>query len=307
MQAANPPSSPIAYVPIAYVKGRYLPLAEASLSIEERGFRFGDGVFETLRVAHGIPLFLEEHLARLHDGLATLRIPPPAEPETLEHICHRLIQQNAMAEGVLRLSVSRGIGSRGYLPSLLPATSPPTVVAEVSALPPTLTAPLRIIVSNWRKPSPHALPVQHKLMQGLNSTLARMEAADAGADEALLLNDAGECCEFSSSNLFWLRGSTLYTPAPECGLLMGITRQRLMVQWPSPVIETRIKPDDLCHADAVIATNSISGAQAVTHLLPCPLHPQPHEWPGSTALAVEANRLLEADEAEYVRNSRESG
>lgn len=263
------------------MKGHFVPADTASVSVEERGFRFGDGVFETPRIYKGIPLFFALHENRLRQGLEAIRIPSPRE--NLQETCRELLRRNATDEGVLRISISRGIGSRGYLPAV---TDPPTVVIETLPLPPPVTRPLTLHVSRWRKSAVDTLPVRFKLAQGLNSILARMEAQEHQCDEALLLNAAGHICEAGSANIFWSRDGVLYTPDLACGLLDGITRRLLCNAWPQPVSEGFFTLDALKEADSVILTNSIAGAQAVASLTP-----QKFNWK-SDILASQASALL---------------
>lgn len=272
-----------------YLKGQYIDQDDAMLHVSERAVRFGDGVFETIRVAESTPLFIEMHLERLQSGLNALRIPSPKVD--IQQICDELIARNQLTDGTLRLSVSRGIGSKGYLPT---GNATPTVIIETLLPTERSSHPLTAWVSMLTKPSPSALPVQAKLSQGVNSTLARMEAVDNGCDEALMLNIHDIVCEFSSANIFWLKNDTLYTPSLNCGVLAGITRERLLSLWGTPVIEAQAELPDLLSADAIIATNATNGAQAVKHLLP---HDKSFE---STELSLKVNSLFNEQQAEYI-------
>ena len=187
------------------VNGRLVDAAEAVISIEDRGFRYGDGVFETIAVHGGVPYQFEWHMARLASGLQAVKISFPTE--SLRDHCRQLLKKNALADGILRIQVTRGAGSRGYLPE----TADATFAMETMALPPLPPKPVSLWQSTYRKISEHALPVRYKLCQGLNSTLARMEAAEHHCFDALLLNERGHPCETSSANLFWFKNATLYT------------------------------------------------------------------------------------------------
>lgn len=264
-----------------YIKGEWVKESEARISIDERGFRFGDGVFETIRVRDSIARHLALHLQRLAEGLQAIRIAEPAE--NLTEISTEILRRNAVTEGVLRISVSRGIGSRGYLPTV---SAPPTVVMETLPLPVIQTQPLTLWLSSLPKINA-GLPVQYKLMQGLNSTLARMEAADHGCDEALMLNSSGNICEASSASIFWRDAQgIIHTPALECGVLAGISRQILLERWQDKVQQRHYPLDALRHAHSVMITNAITGPRAVTALHPGDMH-----WP-DTSLAEEARLLF---------------
>lgn len=264
-----------------YIKGQWVEESAATLHVAERACRFGDGVFESVRVHGGALCHLPRHLARLERGRIALRIAPAAED--ISALCHEILTRNAIREGILRISLSRGIGSRGYLPRV---NTPPTLVLELMTTPLMQPQAIRLWLSDIHKIPPTALPVQHKLMQGVNSTLARMEAADHGAEEALMLNMQGEICEASSGNIFWYDAEgTLHTPALECGVLAGICREILLEQWQGKVQQGRYPLDALRHARSVMIGNAITGPRAITHLAPQGWH-----WP-DTSLADTAEEL----------------
>src|SRR4051812_49078958 len=116
----------------AYVKNKFFPKDQACISIEERGFKFGDGVFETIRISDSIPYQWDLHLARLKEGIDALKI--PADLANLYALSLELIRKNNVKEGLLRISVSRGIGSNGYLPTTDNAGST-TLVIETQDFP----------------------------------------------------------------------------------------------------------------------------------------------------------------------------
>ena len=264
-----------------YVKGEWVEESAARIAISERGFRFGDGAFETILVKNNIAQHLALHLQRLSDGLNAIRIKEPVE--NIADLCAEIIRLNAIKNGVLRISVSRGIGSRGYLPTV---TAAPTVVIETLPLPLANAQPLMLWLSTSRKTSADTLPVQHKLMQGLNSTLARMEAADHGCDEALMLNIKGEICEASSGNIFWRDAQgIIHTPALDCGILAGISRHLLLEKWGAKVKQGHYPLEALRDAKSVFITNAITGPQAISLLQPTDI-----KWT-DFSLAEEAYRL----------------
>jgi branched-subunit amino acid aminotransferase/4-amino-4-deoxychorismate lyase len=231
-----------------YVKDNFFTEDEATISIKERGFRFGDGVFETIRVEKGISYQLESHLKRLNDGLKTLKIELDKDIEALSK---ELIEKNTLTSGILRISVSRGIGSKGYLPR----TSEATMIIETSELSPCPSAPVDLWFSSWQKPSIQSLPVNSKLMQGVNSTLARMEAEENNCFEAIQLNNEKYISECSSSNIFWIKDEVLYTPELECGLVAGTTRDAIIRLSPYKVKQGQYEIDELSHADEVFICN----------------------------------------------------
>lgn len=277
-----------------YLNGKFVPLAKAVVSVQDRGFRFGDGVFETVAVYRGIPYQWELHMQRLKDGLHALDI--PFDTASLRAPSLQLITKNGLSDATLRIAISRGVGSMGYLPA---GSADSTVVIEAND---RITPPLDpacLWLAEIEKPSPKALPVQYKLAQGVNSTLARMEAARHGCLDGLLLNARREICEAGSANLFWRIGDTLHTPALECGVLAGTTRDALLRISPYPVVQGTYPLEHMQQADAVVATNTLWQAMPVTEL-------RPIGWAfnNSMALAQELRAALHKDISRYVASHR---
>lgn len=245
------------------INSQLIHAQEAKISVSERGFRFGDGVFETIAVHAGKPYQWPFHIKRLQAGLKAIRIAQSLD--TLKADCQKLLAANQITDGLLRIYISRGQGGRGYMPD---ATASALVVIE--AMPHTfaLLPPVEMWLSRYEKISPKALPVQYKLAQGMQSTLTTMEAADNQCADALLLSADGYVCETTCGNIFWLQNETLYTPSLDCGALDGSTRHMLMHLSPWKVEEGAYMLDALKQAEAVIITNCRIKAQSVARLLP---------------------------------------
>ena len=218
------------------------------ISYHDRGFRFGDGLFETISIENYKPYLLDYHMERLAEGLAILRI--TTDIEIIKKRLLILIDHNNHKHGLARIIVSRGIGSRGYLPY---KCSQPTVIIETSIVPPSDNRPVNICISTLEKPSPKSLPTGVKLLQGLNSTLVKIEAKERGYFDGILLNQYQQVCEVSSGNIFWLKDKTLYTPADECSLVKGIMRRRIMEIF--SVKTGKFSTKELLEADEVFITN----------------------------------------------------
>ncbi len=233
-----------------YLNGKIVKENKALVSIQDRGFRFGDGCFETIRVENGVIYQLEVHLKRLQEGLSAIKI--SYNTQLLKEIFARLLHKNKLKRGFLRVSITRGEGSRGYLPEIKKG---PTIVVEAMGEIPEITASVDLWVSNYRKISEKCLPSSAKTMQGLNSSLARMEAQENGCFEALMLGDEEKICEGSSSNIFWMQDGKLYTPSLKSGVLPGIMRNVVKRISPLEVVEGIFCLDDLKNADEVFLTN----------------------------------------------------
>lgn len=273
-----------------YVNGRFVAAHNASVSVQDRGFRYGDGLFETVAVYRGVPYQWELHMQRLAAGARVLGF--PLDTDSLLSVAQRLLARNKLKDAGLRIAVSRGVGSIGYLPV---GAADATVVMESAARITPPADPASLWLSDYEKPSPRALPVQFKLAQGLNSTLVRMEAAQHGCLDAIQLNAAGHITETSSGNIFWRVGDTLYTPSLECGLLAGTTRAAILRLSPYRVKEGFFDLSVLQNADALVVTNTNWQAMPVTEIKQggwCFLH--------SVALARELRAVLQKDIDAYV-------
>jgi branched-subunit amino acid aminotransferase/4-amino-4-deoxychorismate lyase len=248
---------------ITCVNGRFVAADEAVLPIADRGFRFGDGVFETIRLVSGVPYQWELHIGRLHAGLDALRICPP---ELDWHaIARTLITKNRASDGFLRLSVSRGVGSHGYLP--IEGIKAHWAMEHIPAMP-MPDHPFTLFISSVTRPALTCLPANHKLAQGVSSTLALMEARDQQCDDALMLSHDGQISEASSGNLFWISGNRLFTPALTTACLAGTTRAAVMRLSGVSVHEVSKSVADIADADAMFISNARLGVWPVSALLP---------------------------------------
>ena len=206
---------------LVFLNGQFVPDNQAVVSVFDRGFLYGDGLFETMRVRRGRPFRWDQHLERLRHGADFLKIQLPFAPEALGEFAGELISRNRMPEALLRLTLSRGSGRRGYSPK--EAGQPVTVMTLHSAPPDTEPPRWKLIVASVLLPA-HEPLAQFKTCNKLPQILARAEADAAGADEALLLNTDGFLVEASSSNLFWIDRQTVCTAPIEGGILAGVTR-----------------------------------------------------------------------------------
>jgi aminodeoxychorismate lyase len=266
------------------LNNRLIPAEKASIPLSDRGFRYGDGVFETIPVYAGIPYQFDWHMARLQRGLAAIKITCDTSP--LREQCRELLEKNKVQDGLLRIQVTRGEGGRGYLPD---PNAKPTSVIETLTMPEVPREPVALWLSGYEKISPKALPVTSKLGSALNSVLARLEAVEHHCAEALLLNSQGHITETGASNIFWLKNNLLYTPALTAGLLEGATRAAVLRLSPYKTKEVESGLESLKEADAVFLTNVVLRAFPVGALSPLG-----YGW-HSEAVADQFNALLTED------------
>jgi branched-subunit amino acid aminotransferase/4-amino-4-deoxychorismate lyase len=271
-------------VQYVFLNGVICPKSDAHISPDDRGFRFGDGVFESFPIIQGLPYLWEAHFMRLSEGLQALHITTERIHMLLPALI-TLIQRNKCHYGVGRIIISRGCGSKGYYP----IANSPTLYMETSNDAPTIIseppiAAIRLHLSQWQRWQPSHLPSHVKLTQGITPTLARIEAAEYGAEEALLLNQDGHIAEAASGNLIWQQQGVLFTPALSTGAVAGTMRNRLLTHFPQLITEVSAPFTMLQQADALIMTNALQGAVPVKEIL------HHHAFTQSEALA---NRCAE--------------
>ncbi len=280
------------------VNGEMVRADEACISIYDRGLRFGDGVFETIAVAYGVPYCWDLHQQRLFAGCDALRI--PYKSAELRAHCDALIQKNNVVNGMLRIMVTRGVGSQGYLPV---GSASPTVIIEATAVKQGCAEhknDLSLWVSSYKRLHPDTLPTQAKLMQGVNATLARMEAQDADCDEALMLDVNHHISEAASGNLLWMREGKYYTAHTDSGCLSGTMLAQLALLLTAPVQPTLLPLEELQHIDALVMTNAIKGAVAVRIVRSNEIE---YHFDKSVTLAAHCNGLIQKDIARQCKGS----
>ena len=243
-----------------------MPDAQAAVPVNDRGFMYGDGLFETMRVVDGRPFRAVEHLDRLARGADFLKIKSPFTPDELKAFAGQLIEKNQMRDAILRVVLTRGPGERGYTPH---AGGRPTVAMTLHPAPP-LDPPARwkLVTSSYRVPASDPLAA-FKTLNKLVHIMARSQAVERGADEALLLNTDGEVVEAASGNVFWISRNRVCTVPNGCGALPGITRAVVLEICPALGLQTNqrvIKPEALQMAEGVFITQSAFGVVPVVAL-----------------------------------------
>ncbi len=234
-----------------WLNGELLPVDKARIDPTDRGFLLGDGLFETMAARGGVVLEFARHYARLMEGAAFLRLPVFLNQPALEDSCLALLAANNMAEAALRLTLTRGPAPRGLG---RPPKTIPTMLITAAPLPPP-GGKLHLITASLRRDETSPLSAL-KTLNYLPNVLARIEAEEQGADDALLLNRQGFVAETSAANLFVCLGGQWYTPPVEDGALPGTRRARLLEE--GRVREMPLAPVQLLHAEGVYAGNALS-------------------------------------------------
>ena len=215
---------------ILYLNGRWVPSEQAVVPVTDRGFLYGDGLFETIRIVNGQPFRWAAHWARVQEGAAALHLNVPGNSTQARTLAAEIVRRNECPEGVLRINISRGTGPRGYSPH---GCGEPTFCMSLHPLPPL--NPGRPV--EWRLKTVSLPHPARDALSGIKSAsklrqvMAKAEAEEAGADEAVLLTPGGMIAEGAASNLFWFEGDTLCTPPLDYGILPGITRGVMLELW----------------------------------------------------------------------------
>jgi branched-chain amino acid aminotransferase len=225
---------------------------QANISVEDRGFRFGDGIFDTISF-YNKKIFLRDfHLERIQSALNAITI--DFDINQLDNIFKDLLKKTSFNDGFIRVSITRGQGSRGYLPTY---SSPPSLIIEVKKRPDMSLSHGDLTISTFRKIPKESIPVQYKLMQGMNSSLAKEQAKNAGFIDAVMLSIDNYICECSSANIFFFKDNILHTPTSELPLLRGVIRRFILEKNDKfDIRQGKYKLDDLLDADQVFITNT---------------------------------------------------
>jgi D-alanine transaminase len=209
---------------IVYLNGQFLPKEKALVPVEDRGFVFGDGVYEVWRLVNGQIFEFDRHMARLARGLSELRIDPPAEsrPDTIREIAERLIAENGLGEGegTLYLEITRGVAPRAH--QFPPAGTAPTVFALAKPFVPPDDQRAKGVTA-VTVPDIRWMRCDIKTIQLLPNVMAKQAAAERGAFEAILVRD-GVVTEGSHANVIGVIGGEIRTHPTNNLILPGITR-----------------------------------------------------------------------------------
>ncbi len=241
---------------------------QAAVSVLDHGLLYGDGVFEGLRVFNGRVFSLERHLERLAVGLKALALPVPLA------VAREAVLATARAHGqreaYLRLVITRGKGPLGVDPTTCDRPTVFCIAAPLALYPLELReVGLTLVTASLRRPPPDVLDPRVKSLNYLNNALAKLEARQRGADDALLLNSAGNIAEAAVANLFVTRDGELLTPPCSDGALEGITRRTVLELAPSLGVPARVHTlsrFDVLAADEVFLTGSGAGLVPVRSL-----------------------------------------
>lgn len=236
---------------LVYLNGNYLPLSEANISVLDRGFLFGDGIYEVIPIYSGKPLRLEAHLERLTNSLEGIRIKPPLTVAQWEEIIGRLL--DGSEDQYIYLQITRGVSpKRDHAFPKDPVS--PTIFAmcnRIAPLPQGGVSAITVEDTRWHRCDIKAITL-------LANILGRQDAVEQSAAEAILIRD-GNAVEGAASNLFIVKHGTIITPPKSPEILPGITRDlvlELATKLGIQTVERAISAEELSHAEEIWLTSS---------------------------------------------------
>lgn len=255
---------------IIYLDGSYVAEADARVSVFDHGLLYGDGVFEGIRLYQGNVFRLDEHLERLEYSAKALMLKLPwSRSEIAEATCETC-RRNNLTDGYIRLVVTRGVGDLGLSPWLCAKPSIFIIASKIALYPAEhYTAGLSIVTVATRRINSAALPPAVKSLNYLNNIMAKMEARQAGALEAIMLNDQGYVAECTGDNIFIVHKGVIITPAASQGALKGITRSSIIdiaKELGIPLQEADLTRYDIWNADECFLTGTAAEVIPVVKL-----------------------------------------
>jgi D-alanine transaminase len=271
---------------IAYVNGRYLPLAHASVNIEDRGYQFSDGVYEVCEVRGGRLVDARRHIERLQRSLSELRIAMPMTPESLGAVLREVVRQNRVRWGIVYLQITRGVARRDHaFPP--PGTRPAVVVtarnldfANAEKFASEGVAVISVPENRWDR-------VDIKSVSLLPNVLAKQAAREQGAREAWFVDRQGFVTEGSSSNA-WIvtRNGTVVTRQVDNAILKGITRTVVLDIIAAQGLKLDIRPFTMEEAQQAREAFITSASQTIMPVVRIDSRPVGNGAPGLIASAL---------------------
>ena len=254
-----------------WMDGEMVPSAEARISVFDHALLYGDGVFEGIRIYGGKVFKETEHVQRFFESAKSIRLDIPMTHAAVIDGMHEAMKANGIdGDGYIRLVATRGVGSLGI--SVLHTACPTVFVIadKISLYPPEVyQRGLHCVVSSITRNHPNSTSPRVKSLNYLNNIMAKLEAHDAGADEAIMLTHTGHVSECTGDNIFLARNGILLTPSTGEGILEGITRGLAMELAGRRGIEVREQSlirHDLYVADEIFATGTAAEIVAITEV-----------------------------------------
>lgn len=253
-----------------FLDGQIVPVEQARISVFDHGLLYGDGVFEGIRSYGGRVFRLDAHLRRLEHSARAIRLELPLTSAELTTAVYDTLKANNVIDGYIRLVVTRGVGYLGLSPVRTGRPSVFIIADQIELYPKDLyDKGMDIISSSVVRNHPNAVSPRIKSLNYLNNILAKIEALDAGVQEAIMYNHLGNVAECTGDNIFLVREGGLQTPPLDAGILEGITRDaviELVRKRGLPLREMSLTRHDLYIADECFLTGSAAEVIPVTRI-----------------------------------------
>lgn len=255
---------------LIFINGSLVPDTEAKVSVFDRGFLYGDGVFETLRSYSGVIFRCDDHLDRLFDSANAISITLPLTKDYFKEALYKTLKGNNLSNAYLRLTVTRGEAEPGLDigQSLKPTVT--IISREFNGYPEDrYLKGIHAAIVHTRRMPPSALNPAIKSLNVLNNIMAKKEATGLGASEGIMLNTDGYVAEGTVSNIFIVKDGIIKTPSLDTGILNGVTRSvviSLAKETDIAILEQPIYPDELFNSDECFITNTSYEIMPVTTL-----------------------------------------
>jgi branched-chain amino acid aminotransferase len=245
---------------MVYVNGRFVSKEEASVSVYDHGFLYGDGIFEGIRCYNGRVFKLTEHVDRLFESALTMRLEIPMSRAEFAGAIVETVRRTGLRDAYIRPVVSRGPGDLGIDPRKCPKANVVIIVDTIQLYPEeAYRKGLRLVTTSTRQRPVDVLNPRIKTCNYLNNIMARLEANLVGADEGLMLTTEGYVAECTADNIFLVRNGRVLTPPAYIGILQGVTRQTVLDLCATlglPAAEQVITLHDVYTADECFLTGT---------------------------------------------------
>lgn len=255
---------------LIFLNGSLLPEDEAKVSVLDRGFLYGDGVFETLRAYSGKIFRLNDHLKRLFCSANAIRLKTSFTENYLEEALYQTLRGNNLTDAYLRLTITRGLSGPGLDTEGCLNPTLTIISREFRGYPADLySSGIKAAVVSTRRIPREALNPEIKSLNFLNNIMARVEAREAGAAEAFMLSTDGYVAEGTVSNIFIVKESVIKTPPTSVGILNGVTRSLVIgiaQENKIPLTEQPFQPDELYSADECFVSSTLYEVMPVTSI-----------------------------------------
>ncbi len=245
---------------IIYIDGEYLPKSRALISVFDHGFLYGDGVFEGIRAYNGSIFRLKEHIDRLYASAKTMMLNVQMSKGEMEEAVVGTMKKNKLRDAYIRLIATRGVGDLGLDPRKCSKSTVIVIAGTINLMSKEAAENgIKTIITWVRRDPIDGTSHEVKSLNYLNSVLAKIEANNVGADEAIFLNPQGYVCEGTAENIFAIKNGKALTPPTYTGALPGITKiavTEIAAKMGIKVESRPITPHELFNSEEVFFTGT---------------------------------------------------